>query len=265
MSNRTKGRSIGFCAAAAVVLVAAGAITRLSIADSPKKEPGAASSVHSSSVYTASYSDSRNILDKASEDLSRAQNGSSANEPTKTSGNKTDSTTDPSKKSGTASADKSTTSGKSDSTSKSEKAENAAGTKTVSFALPLKGDIIRKFDMTQLVYSKTFGDMRVHNGIDIKAKDGETVLAAADGTVKEVREDPLWGNTVVIDHGGSILSYYCGLNDVTVKVGDKVKLSRIIGTVGECAAECLDETHLHFSMTQNGEYVSPLKIMGLGE
>ena len=264
MSNRTKGKSIGFCAAAAVVLIAAGAITRLSIADSPKKASDAGSSDSVTSGYTASYSDSRNILNKAADSTGSQKNEPSDNESEQSTESNAASNPD-AKSSDSQSRDKTPIKDKPEKAENTEKAENAAGTKTVSFALPLKGDIIRKFDMTQLIYSKTFGDMRVHNGIDIKAKDGETVQAAADGTVKEIREDPLWGNMIVIDHGGSILSYYCGLNDVTVKVGDSVKLSKIIGTVGECAAECLDETHLHFSMTQNGEYVSPLKIMGLGE
>ena len=142
-------------------------------------------------------------------------------------------------------------------------AENVAAEKIVTFALPVTGDIIKSFDSQRLQYSKTYGDMRLHNGIDIIGEEGTPVKASADGTVKSVTEDPLWGTTVVIEHEGGIETHYCGLNDSSVEVGQEIKMSKIVGTIGKTPCECLDESHLHFAMKQGDKWLSPLTVMGL--
>src|SRR5699024_8158573 len=47
-------------------------------------------------------------------------------------------------------------------------------------------------------------------GIDIASEDGETfdVTASLSGTVQEVKEDPLLGNVVVLDHDNGVTTYY---------------------------------------------------------
>ena len=54
--------------------------------------------------------------------------------------------------------------------------------------------------MTELMYDETMADWRTHDGVDIKAEEGDAVKTAADGTVKMVRYDDLMGVTVVIAH-----------------------------------------------------------------
>lgn len=141
--------------------------------------------------------------------------------------------------------------------------ENVAAEKIVAFALPVTGDIIKSFDSKRLQYSKTYGDMRLHNGIDIIGEEGTPVKASADGTVKSVTEDPLWGTTVIVEHEGGIETHYCGLNDSSVEVGQEIKMSKIVGTIGKTPCECLDESHLHFAMKQGDKWLSPLTVMGL--
>ncbi len=144
-----------------------------------------------------------------------------------------------------------------------ESTENVAAQKVVTFALPLTGDIIKGFDTTRLQYSKTYGDMRLHTGIDIVGEEGTPVKASADGRVKSVTDDPLWGKTVVIEHSGGIETYYCGLNDTSLEVGQEIKMSKIVGTIGKTPSECLDEPHFHFAMKQGDTWLSPLSVMGL--
>ena len=71
------------------------------------------------------------------------------------------------------------------------------------------------------------------------------------------------GKVVTIDHGDKITLNYCGLNSISVKVGQKVSSGDIIGTIGSIPCESSDGIHLHLSALVEGKIVSPLKAMGL--
>ena len=132
------------------------------------------------------------------------------------------------------------------------------------FVLPVTGDIIKAYNDTELQYSETFKDMRLHTGVDIAADRGTKVKAAGDGRVTDVYTDPLWGSTVVVDHGKGVTVYYCGLNNTpTVSKGDVVTPGAQIGDVGEVPCEAADAPHLHLAVKQNDQWVSPLALMGM--
>ncbi len=137
------------------------------------------------------------------------------------------------------------------------------GEQKLLYVLPVQGEIFNKYSDGELVKNETLGEWRTHDGIDIKAAVGDGVMACANGTVKEVYEDPMWGTCVCIQHEGDVLSYYMGLEkEVSVKEGDTVKGSDVIGKVGQTnLAEQSSEPHLHFAMKQAGEYANPLEVM----
>ena len=124
---------------------------------------------------------------------------------------------------------------------------------------PLKGEVLMAFSVDQLVYSPTLADWRTHDGVDISAKPGTTVLAATAGTVASVEDDPLMGTTVVIDHEDGYTTTYANLQTTpTVEPGDLVTAGQIIGAVGTtAAAEAAQSPHLHFSVARDGEAVDP--------
>lgn len=128
---------------------------------------------------------------------------------------------------------------------------------------PLKGEVLMAFSVDQLVYSPTLADWRTHDGVDISAKPGTTVLAATAGTVASVEDDPLMGTTVVIDHAGGYTTTYANLQaKPTVEPGDLVTAGQIIGAVGTtAAAEAAQSPHLHFSVTRDGEAVDPSEFL----
>lgn len=124
---------------------------------------------------------------------------------------------------------------------------------------PLKGEVLMAFSMDQLVYSPTLADWRTHDGVDISAAPGTTVLAATAGTVSSVEDDPMMGTTVTIEHEGGYTTTYANLQaKPTVLPGDLVNAGQIIGAVGTtAAAEAAQSPHLHFSVTQDGKTVDP--------
>ena len=124
---------------------------------------------------------------------------------------------------------------------------------------PLNGDIVAAFSVDSLVYSETLGDWRTHDGIDIAAKPGTTVLAASSGTVLAVTDDVLMGTTVVIEHDGGYQTTYANLQQrPNVAEGDTVSAGQIIGAVGTtAAAEAAQAPHLHFSVSKDGDVVDP--------
>ena len=128
---------------------------------------------------------------------------------------------------------------------------------------PLKGEVLMAFSVDQLVYSPTLADWRTHDGVDISAKPGTTVLAATAGTVASVEDHPLMGTTVVIEHEGGYATTYANLQaKPTVEPGELVTAGQIIGAVGTTAsAEAAQSPHLHFSVTRDGEAVDPSEFL----
>lgn len=124
---------------------------------------------------------------------------------------------------------------------------------------PLNGEVVTVFAMDRLVYSETLADWRTHDGIDISAVQGTTVLAASSGTVSSVTDDPLMGTTVVIRHDGGYQTTYSNLQArPNVEAGETVSAGQIIGAVGRtAAAESAQGPHLHFSVTKDGLPVDP--------
>ena len=123
---------------------------------------------------------------------------------------------------------------------------------------PLRGDVLTAFSMEELVYSPTLGDWRTHNGVDIAAQQGTTVLAASAGAVMSVTDDPLMGTTVVLEHDNGYQTTYANLQaKPNVEAGDPVSAGQIIGAVGTTAAAESGQPHLHFAVTKDGKAVDP--------
>ena len=141
--------------------------------------------------------------------------------------------------------------------------ETEETTKNPKFVLPVTGNISKGYSDTALQYSATYGDMRLHTGIDISCKKGTEIKSATDGTVKSVVEDSNLGKVITIDHAYDFTVKYCGFDSVNVKEGDKVTAGQVIGTSGEIPSESSDKPHIHFEVFLNGESISPLEALGL--
>lgn len=132
------------------------------------------------------------------------------------------------------------------------------------FVMPVTGEVIKKYSETELIYSETYHDMRIHSGIDIKPSGNTAVCSASKGKVTAIDENTAYGNTVTVDHGNGIFFRYCGLNNITVSEGDNLSAGDVLGQIGTVNCECSDEAHLHLEAFKDSIPVSPSKLLGLG-
>lgn len=132
-----------------------------------------------------------------------------------------------------------------------------------TFILPTDGNIAKGYSDTALQYSATFGDLRLHTGIDILCDEGSEILSAGSGTVISVEEDINLGLTAVIEHTKSITARYSCLANVYVKAGDKVSAGDALGTSTTVPCEESDLPHIHIEVLKDGNLASPLEVFGL--
>lgn len=108
--------------------------------------------------------------------------------------------------------------------------------------------------------SPTKGGSTYHQGIDIGAPVGTTVIAAAAGEVVISKYSYSAGNYIMIDHGSGIFTVYMHLSVRGVEVGKEVSQGQKIGEVGSTGYST--GPHLHFGVRKNGSYVNPLTFVG---
>ncbi|MCD7738673.1 MAG: peptidoglycan DD-metalloendopeptidase family protein [Lachnospiraceae bacterium] len=99
------------------------------------------------------------------------------------------------------------------------------------------------------------GETAYHNGVDMAAPEGSSILAAYDGTVVAATYNWSMGNYVMIDHGDGLYTIYMHASKLYVSAGDTVSKGDLIAAVGTTGRST--GNHLHFSVRLNGSYVSP--------
>ena len=100
---------------------------------------------------------------------------------------------------------------------------------------------------------------RQHNGIDIAANSGTTVAAGGAGTVIAAGNSGAFGNRVMIDHGGGLVTLYAHLSSINVSNGQSVNAGTAIGAIG-CTGSCTGP-HLHLETRINGVAYNPLNYL----
>lgn len=97
---------------------------------------------------------------------------------------------------------------------------------------------------------------KLHTGIDIKVSAGKDVVAAGNGKVVTSGTLGGYGKTVIIDHGGGIMTLYAHNSKLLVSEGSNVTKGQKIALVGSTGVST--GPHVHFEVRKNGQYVDPI-------
>lgn len=127
---------------------------------------------------------------------------------------------------------------------------------------PIAGEVLLNYSMDKAIYFSTMQQYRYNPSVVIAAKEGDTITAAADATVKRIYNDAHTGNTVLFDLGDGYELTYGQLTDITLKEGQQVKAGDVVGKVAEPTIfYSVEGSNVYFKMTKDGEPVNPLEML----
>ncbi len=118
--------------------------------------------------------------------------------------------------------------------------------------------------------SGSFGKRRVfngkprspHSGEDFGAPAGTPVRAPARGRVVLAKSLFFLGDTVILDHGFGLFSFYGHLSAIDVEPGTLVEPNALLGKVG--ATGRVTGAHLHWGVRLGDARVNPMDLLTLG-
>ena len=131
------------------------------------------------------------------------------------------------------------------------------------FGAPVAGSVVVVSDFGRRVPPKTSKGVgsEFHRGVDVRARQGTPLYAAADGRVIHAGWMKGCGQTVRIEHSLTVSSKkiwtdYCHMSSIIVKVGDSVAKGQKIGAAGNTGNS--GGAHLHYALYFDGVQVDPL-------
>ena len=127
---------------------------------------------------------------------------------------------------------------------------------TGQLAWPVNGEITSPFGWR---VHPIWGTQIFHAGLDIGADYGDPVHAADSGTVVFAGWMGGYGNAVMIDHGGGMVTLYGHNSSITVGEGEQVSKRQTIALAGSTGNST--GPHCHFEVRIHGEVVSPLQYL----
>ncbi len=100
-----------------------------------------------------------------------------------------------------------------------------------------------------------------HTGYDIPAPYGSNIVAAEAGTVIYSGWMSGYGNTIMINHGGGLVTLYGHNSSLVVSKGQSVSRGQVVAKCGSTGYST--GNHCHFEVRANGTPVSPEPYIGV--
>jgi murein DD-endopeptidase MepM/ murein hydrolase activator NlpD len=98
-----------------------------------------------------------------------------------------------------------------------------------------------------------------HRGVDFAGKQGDEILAVADGVVTWSSERYGFGMLVEINHGNGYTTRYAHNDKNLVEIGQEVKKGETVALMGETGRAT--GPNLHFEVLKNGQRVNPVTFI----
>lgn len=130
------------------------------------------------------------------------------------------------------------------------------------FIMPVEGGRVREYDFGKRRHVNGSPTSYRHNGLDIGHDLGVPIMASNSGRILIADYMIGTGNTVIIEHGFGLKTWYYHMDELNVKTGDMVTKGDIIGKVGSTGFST--GPHLHFSSSINSVYINPITLINEG-
>jgi murein DD-endopeptidase MepM/ murein hydrolase activator NlpD len=127
-----------------------------------------------------------------------------------------------------------------------------------SFIYPVDGIVTSPFG-SRNVYNGV--PRNPHTGVDLRGGVGTPIKAPNAGKIVLVDDLYYSGNTIIIDHGMGLYSYFAHLSEFSVKEGATVRKGDLVGKVG--ATGRVTGPHLHWTVRLARSLVDPLSLISV--
>ncbi|MDR2663201.1 MAG: M23 family metallopeptidase [Treponema sp.] len=124
------------------------------------------------------------------------------------------------------------------------------------FIYPLNGRMSSPFGWRRDPFT---GTRSYHAGLDLSARMGTPVKAAADGKVSATGTNAVYGNFIILSHSGDYQTMYAHLSKILVRGGAYINQGTVIGRVGNTGRST--GPHLHFAVYKNKRAINPLEVL----
>lgn len=127
---------------------------------------------------------------------------------------------------------------------------------------PVKGNVIRAFNMNQLVHYVTLNEWKTSPAIIISSEVGTDVIAGVSGVVTKIDKIAETGTTVTMDIGDGYQIVYGQLDQVTCDVGQTVNAGTVFAKVANPTKYySIEGSNLYLQMLSNDAPVNPMLFL----
>lgn len=125
------------------------------------------------------------------------------------------------------------------------------------FDKPVQGPLSSPFGLRRFFNGE---ERNPHSGLDFAVGASTPIKAPAAGKVILIGNYFFNGNTVFVDHGQGLISMFCHMSKVDVKLGQSLPRGGIVGRVG--ATGRATGPHMHWNVSLNDARVDPAIFIG---